>query len=100
MTKFFRIFAVGSLAFSFIFLFPASANAAQVMSNVTCKKANEDTRNYQIGWDTTQPFFEGKGYIPRLFCEGGYAQGYNIYVSDDLEKIGRASCRERVSSPV
>lgn len=60
------------------------AQAAQVMSNVVCGKTDGSSRSFRIGWDTNQQFFADKGYIPRLFCEGGYAQGFNLYVSDDL----------------
>jgi hypothetical protein len=60
------------------------AQAAQVMSNVVCGKADGTSRSFQIGWDTQQSFFANRGYIPRLFCEGGYAQGFSIYLSDDL----------------
>ena len=52
--------------------------------NVVCATTDGAQQTYQIGWDNTQSFFDGKGYIPRLFCEGGYAYQHPVYVSDEL----------------
>ena len=52
--------------------------------NVVCATTDGAQQTYQIGWDNTNSFFNGKGYIPRLFCEGGYAYQHPVYVSDEL----------------
>jgi len=65
------------------FFFAPSANAEVTFSNVVCSDGTNE-QSFQIGWDNSNQFFADKGYIPRLFCEGGYAGSMNIYVSDDL----------------
>lgn len=60
---------------------------ADVASNVSvvCAKPTGEQETFNIGWDNSIAFFKGKGEIPRLFCEGGYALGgYTVYVSDNL----------------
>ena len=76
------------------------AQAAQVMSNVVCGKADGTSRSFQIGWDNQQQFFANRGYIPRLFCEGGYAQGFSIYLSDDLAEPSLGYFNGVVPAPV
>lgn len=67
------------------FLFYPQAYAAVVYADVTCANQDSTQETYQIGWDNSNQFFENKGYIPRLFCEGGYAPpGFIIYISDNL----------------
>ena len=79
-----RLLAVCFIIFGTSFFFP-SANAATAYADVTCANQDGTQQTYQIGWDTSQQFFEGKGYIPRLFCEVGYAPpGFTIYISDNL----------------
>ena len=46
------------------------ANAVTAYADVVCATQDGTQQTYQIGWDTSQQFFEGRGYIPRLFCEG------------------------------
>jgi hypothetical protein len=42
-------------------------------------------RDFGVGWDNSAiEFFNGRGEIPRLYCEGGYAGIYTMYVSDAL----------------
>lgn len=60
------------------------ANAEQAGANVFCSDGTNQ-QSFQIGWDNSNQFFADRGYIPRLYCEGGYApNGYRTYVSDDL----------------
>ena len=67
------------------FLFYPQAYAATAYADVTCAKQDGTQQTYQIGWDNSNQFFANKGYIPRLFCEGGYAPpGFNVYFSDNL----------------
>jgi hypothetical protein len=63
---------------------PSPAFAEQAFAEVTCAKGDGVEKTFAIGWDNSDPFFEGKGDIPRLYCEGGYSQPYNFYVSDNL----------------
>ena len=54
------------------------------MTTIICNDTSGNPQTYQVGWDNSAEFFNGVGYIPRLWCEGGYAgQGYT-YVSDEL----------------
>jgi hypothetical protein len=58
--------------------------AEQALTTVTCADPQGNQRDFEIGWDNSNQFFEGKGDIPRLYCEGGFAQPYTIYISDTL----------------
>ena len=58
--------------------------AEQGLTEVTCADPDGNEQTFSIGWDNSQPFFEGKGDIPRLYCEGGFAQPYTKYISDTL----------------
>ena len=60
-----------------------TANAAYANTTVICSDGTNQ-RSYQIGWDNSNIFFADKGYIPRFFCEGGYASPYRLYISDTL----------------
>jgi hypothetical protein len=61
-----------------------NAFAEQALTTVTCADPQGNQREFQIGWDNSNPFFDAKGDIPRLYCEGGFAQPYTIYISDTL----------------
>jgi hypothetical protein len=61
-----------------------NAFAEQALTSVTCADPQGNEQEFQIGWDNSNSFFEGKGYIPRLYCEGGFAQPYTTYISDTL----------------
>ncbi len=63
---------------------PTSAFAEQALAEVTCAKDDGTEQTFSIGWDNSNSFFDGKGDIPHLFCEGGFAQSYNLYVRDNL----------------
>jgi hypothetical protein len=74
-----------AIVFGIIFFSaPYSAQADVTMSFVTCGNEDGTSREFHIGWDNRNSFFEGKGYIPRLFCEGGYAGDFHTYLSDNL----------------
>jgi hypothetical protein len=63
---------------------PNTAFAAQAFTTVICEDSEGNQVTRQIGWDNENIYFEDKGEIPRLYCEGGFAGQYTIYVSDDL----------------
>lgn len=63
---------------------PTNAFAEQALAEVTCATSDNEERTFSIGWDNSNIFFDGKGEIPRLYCEGGFAQPYNIYIRDNL----------------
>jgi hypothetical protein len=64
---------------------PLPAFAAAAFTSITCAdpEGNEITR--EVGWDNSNLYFNGKGDIPRLYCEGGHAGIYTTYISDTLE---------------
>jgi hypothetical protein len=79
-------FAVLILAFGTSLFTPAIAEAADsLVQNVqiTCANSAGETRVAITGWNAENPYFEGKGDIPRLFCEGGFLGEWTIYVSDN-----------------
>ena len=65
-------------------LSPSSAFAESVMTTITCATPNGQQQEFGVGWDNSNEFFNGRGEIPRLYCEGGYAGIYTIYISDTL----------------
>jgi hypothetical protein len=83
------------------FVFYPQANAATAYADVTCATQDGTQQTYQIGWDNSNQFFADKGYIPRLFCEGGYAPpGFNVYVSDNLSDSATGYYNGVVPTPV
>jgi hypothetical protein len=63
-----------------------SAEIGPVQSSITCANLAGELRTIPTGWDPRNLYFEGKGDIARLFCEGGHAgTGWTIYVSDTLD---------------
>ena len=79
-----RIFLTALLVGAFMFLSPSSAFAESAMTTITCATPEGQQRDFQVGWDNSNQFFNGRGEIPRLYCEGGYAGAYTVYVSDLL----------------
>lgn len=78
-------YAVFLIVLGTSFFWNPQANAATAYTDVTCANQEGTQQTYQIGWDNSNQFFANRGYIPRLFCEGGYAPpGFTIYVSDNL----------------
>ena len=78
-------YAVFLIVLGTSFFWSPTASAATAYTDVTCANEAGTQQTYQIGWDNSQQFFDGKGYIPRFFCEGGFAPpGFTIYVSDSL----------------
>ena len=66
-------------------LLPAEAEGVQTGNvKVFCSNTQGEAREFTIGWDNSNAFFNGKGAISRLFCEGGYAGNYRTFVSNNL----------------
>jgi hypothetical protein len=89
-TKFTYFFARrNSLLAVFFLIFGTSlfamptAQAAYANTTIICSNGTGE-RSFQVSWDNSNQFFADKGYIPRLYCEGGYAGSYRIYISDTL----------------
>lgn len=64
---------------------PTPVFAQQGLTTVICADLEGNQVTRQIGWNNSNEFFNGKGDIPRLYCEGGFAGQYTIYISDSLE---------------
>ena len=63
-----------------------SAELGIVQASITCANLGGETKTFQTGWNPANNYFEGKGDIARLFCEGGHAgAAWTIYVSDTLD---------------
>jgi hypothetical protein len=94
-------YAVFLIVFGTSIFWSPQASAATAYADVTCAKQDGTQQTYQIGWDNSNQFFEGKGYIPRLFCEGGYAPpGFNVYVSDNLPDSATGYYNGVVPTPI
>ena len=79
-----RVFLTALLIGGFTLLNPSPVFAEQAIADVTCGKDDGTERTFSIGWNNANQFFNGKGDIARLFCEGGFSNGYPIYVRDNL----------------
>jgi hypothetical protein len=64
---------------------PIPAFAAAAFTSITCADPEGNQITRQVGWDNENIYFNGKGDIPRLYCEGGHAGIYTTYISDTLE---------------
>jgi hypothetical protein len=94
-------FAVLFILIGTTFVFYPQAYAGTAYADVTCAKQDGTQQTYQIGWDNSNQFFADRGYIPRLFCEGGYAPpGFNVYVSDNLPDSATGYYNGVVPTPV
>jgi hypothetical protein len=79
-----RLAVTALLVGGFMLFSPSPAFAEQAIAEVTCATLDGQEQTFSIGWDNANQFFDGRGEIPRLYCEGGYANGYSIYVRDNL----------------
>ena len=79
-----RLAVTALLVGGFMLFSPSPAFAEQAIAEVTCATLDGQEQTFSIGWDNANQFFDGRGEIPRLYCEGGYANGYPIYVRDNL----------------
>jgi hypothetical protein len=64
---------------------PLPAFAAAAFTSITCADPEGNEITTDVGWDNSNLYFNGKGDIPRLYCEGGHAGIYTTYISDTLE---------------
>jgi len=86
MNKASRLALTAFIVGFFMLISPSSAYSSNGIVQDVVKCANEggQEREFAIGWDNTNQFFEGKGDIPRLYCEGGFAGAWTIFVSSSL----------------
>ena len=79
-------FGVFFLTFGTSLLLPLDSAGAVATGpvKVICAKPNGEQREFIPSWDNANRFFEGKGQISRLFCEGGYAGEYKVFISNNL----------------
>ena len=84
MNKLFRIGIVLFISGVFMLSSPTSAFAEQAIADITCAKDDGTQQTFSTGWDNANQYFIDKGNIAQHFCEGGYSNGYPIYVSDSL----------------
>jgi hypothetical protein len=85
LNKLFRLGIVLFLIGSFTVLSPRSAFAEEAWTTIICANTEDVQREFNVGWDNTNQYFSDKGEIPRLYCEGGFAGQYTVYISDGLE---------------
>jgi hypothetical protein len=87
-------YAILFLIFGTSFLSSPSANAVppELMARdvtIICANPAGETHTALTGWDADNTYFDGKGDIARLFCEGGFIGEWTIYVSDNYTGAGR-----------
>ena len=66
-----------------------TANAVRTgQVTITCAKADGTQQVFQVNWDNANQYFEGKGDIARLFCEGGHSGGgYTTFISTTVTDL-------------
>ncbi len=67
--------------FPLLFPNPAYAEMTPAGTTITCAKDDGTQKVFNVGWDNSQAFFNGKGDIAALFCTGGFSNGFPIFVS-------------------
>ena len=80
------------LGTSFFFMPTAKAVPPELMARdvtIICANPAGETYTSLTGWDADNTYFDGKGEIPRLFCEGGFVGQWTTYISDNYTGIGR-----------
>jgi len=85
MNKPLRVAVVAFIVGATMLLQQPKAFAATGFAEITCgDPITGEQRTFSTGWDNSNPYFEGKGNIAQLYCEGGWAGPYTIYISDSL----------------
>jgi hypothetical protein len=80
-----RLLAVSFLTLGTSFFFTPSAQAESTgPATITCAKDDGTQQTANVGWDNSNIFFQGKGDIAALYCEGGFSNGYPIFVSTSV----------------
>jgi hypothetical protein len=81
-----------TLGTSFFFIPLAVAVSPELMARdvtIICANPAGETYTALTGWDADNSYFEGKGDIARLFCEGGFIGEWTTYISDNYTGAGR-----------
>ena len=89
-----RLLAVWFVILGTSFFWSPSANATApelMVRNVTiiCANSAGETHTAITGWNADNTYFDGKGDIARVFCEGGFIGQWTIYISDNYTGVGR-----------
>jgi hypothetical protein len=85
MNKPLRVALVAFIVGLTMLLQPPKAFAATGFADITCgDPITGEQMTFSTGWDNSNPFFQGRGNIAQLYCEGGWAGPYTIYISDSL----------------
>jgi len=85
MNKPLRVALVAFIVGLTMLLQPPKAFAATGFADITCgNPITGEQMTFSTGWDNSNPYFEGRGNIAQLYCEGGWAGPYTIYISDSL----------------
>jgi hypothetical protein len=80
-----RLLAVWFLTLGTSFFFTPSAQAESTgPATITCAKDDGTQRTANVSWDNANQYFNGKGDIARLFCEGGHSGGFPVFVSTSV----------------
>jgi hypothetical protein len=80
------------LGTSFFWSPSASATAPELMARdvtIICANPAGETYTAVTGWNADNTFFDGKGDIARLFCEGGFIGEWTTYISDNYSGPAR-----------
>jgi hypothetical protein len=85
MNKPLRVALVAFIVGLTMLLQPPKAFAATGFADITCgDPITGEQMTFSTGWDNSNQYFEDKGNIAALYCEGGWAGPYTIYISDSL----------------
>ncbi len=80
-----RLLAIWFLILGTSFFFTPPAQAEQTgPATITCGKDDGTQRTANVSWDNSNQYFNGKGDIARLFCEGGHSGGFPVFISTSV----------------
>ena len=70
----------------------AQATPPELMARdviIICANPVGETHTATTGWDADNTYFNGRGDIAKLFCEGGFIGEWTTYISDNYSGVGR-----------
>ena len=67
-----------------LFSLPTANAESTGPATITCGRADGTQRTANVSWDNANQYFNGKGDIARLFCEGGHSGGYPVFIATSV----------------
>ena len=71
------------------FFYSPTANAVSTgPATITCANASGTQQTFNVQWDNSNAYFNNKGDIAKLFCQGGHSgNGYTTFVTTSVQDL-------------